>query len=55
MAICDFDVNFKYVVVRWKGTTHDSKVLMETIRNPQHNFPMPSSGEYIFFILFIII
>ena len=41
MAICDFDMNFKYVVVGWEGTAHDSRVLMETIRNPQHNFPMP--------------
>ena len=55
MAICDFDMNFKYVVVEWKGTTHDSRVLMKTIRNPQHDFPMPSSGEYSCFILFIVI
>ena len=55
MAICDFDMNFKYVVVGWEGTTHDSRVLMETIRNPQHNFPMPSLSEYSCFILFIVI
>ena len=55
MIICDFDMNFKYVVVGWEGTTHDSRVLMETIRNPQHNFPMPPSGEYSCFILFIVI
>ena len=52
MAICDFDMNFKYVVVGWED---DSRVLMETIHNPQHNFPMPPSGEYYCFILFIVI
>ena len=44
MAICDFDMIFKYVVVGWEGTTHDSRVLTETIRNPSHNFPMPPQG-----------
>ena len=24
MAICDFDMIFRFVVVRWEGTTHDS-------------------------------
>ncbi|KAK2635672.1 hypothetical protein Ddye_030464 [Dipteronia dyeriana] len=41
MAICDFDMVFKYVVVGWEGTTHDSRILTETIRDPNHNFPMP--------------
>ena len=33
MAICDFDMIFRYVVVEWKGTAHDSRVLIETICN----------------------
>ena len=24
MAICDFDMIFRFVVVGWEGTTHDS-------------------------------
>ncbi|KAL6338241.1 hypothetical protein AAG906_018504 [Vitis piasezkii] len=44
MAVCDFDMIFRFVVVGWEGTAHDSRVLTETIRNPQHNFPMPPSG-----------
>ena len=55
MTICDFDMNFKYVVVGWEGIAHDSRVLMKTIHNPQHNFLMPPSGEYYCFILFIVI
>ncbi|KAL6318377.1 hypothetical protein AAG906_040533 [Vitis piasezkii] len=45
MAVCDFDMIFRFVVVGWEGTTHDSRVLTETIRNPQHNFPMPPSVD----------
>ncbi|KAJ9702946.1 hypothetical protein PVL29_004619 [Vitis rotundifolia] len=44
MVVCDFDMIFRFVVVGWEGTTHDSRVLTETIRNPQHNFSMPPSG-----------
>lgn len=47
MAICDFDMMFKYVVVGWEGTAHDSRVLTETICNPSHNFPMPPDGNKI--------
>ncbi|XP_034679765.1 uncharacterized protein LOC117909822 [Vitis riparia] len=46
MALCDFDMIFRFVVVGWEGTAHDSRVLTETIRNPQHNFPMPPSEKY---------
>ncbi|KAK2634127.1 hypothetical protein Ddye_028919 [Dipteronia dyeriana] len=46
MAICDFDMIFRYIVVGWEGTTHDSRVLTETIRNPSHNFPMPPDDKY---------
>ncbi|KAL6321303.1 hypothetical protein AAG906_016337 [Vitis piasezkii] len=46
MAVCDFDMIFRFVVVGWEGTAHDSRVLTETIRNPQHNFPMPPSEKY---------
>ncbi|KAK2645398.1 hypothetical protein Ddye_020593 [Dipteronia dyeriana] len=46
MAICDFDMVFKYVVVGWEGTSHDSRILTETIRDPNHNFPMPQNDKY---------
>ena len=56
MEICDFDMNFKYVVVGWEGKTHDSRVLMETICNPQHNFPCPRQVNILalfYFLLFL--
>nr|CAN74706.1 hypothetical protein VITISV_036360 [Vitis vinifera] len=46
MAVCDFDIIFRFVVVGWEGTTHDSRVLTETIHYPQHNFPMAPSEKY---------
>ena len=55
MAVCDFDMIFRFVVVGWEGTTHDSRVLTKTICNPQHNFQIPPSGKYFIFILFNII
>ena len=53
--VCDFDMIFRFVVVGWEGTAHDSRVLTKTIYNPQHNFPMPPSRKYFVFILFNII
>ncbi|KAK3222458.1 hypothetical protein Dsin_009483 [Dipteronia sinensis] len=46
MTICDFDTIFKYIVIGWEGTTHDSRVLRETIRDSRHNFPMPPPDKY---------
>ena len=55
MAICDFNMIFRFVVVGWKGTAHDSRVSTETICNPQQKFPMPPSSKYFILILFNII
>ena len=33
MVVCDFDMIFRFVVVGWQETTHDSRVLTETIHN----------------------
>lgn len=51
MALCDFDMIFRYVVVGWEGTAHDSRVLTETIRNSRNNFPIPPPGMSLFIIL----
>lgn len=62
MAIYDFDMIFSYFVVGWEETTHASRVLIESIYSPHHNFqiPPPSKSFYIHFIeynlyLFIIL
>ncbi|KAK2657917.1 hypothetical protein Ddye_010969 [Dipteronia dyeriana] len=46
LGLCNFNMTFKYVVIGWEGTTHDSRVLTETIRNPSHNFPIPPHDKY---------
>ncbi|KAH9801971.1 DDE Tnp4 domain-containing protein [Citrus sinensis] len=46
MALCDFDMIFRYVVVGWEGTAHDSRVLTETIRNSRNKFPIPPPDKY---------
>ncbi|KAK2653621.1 hypothetical protein Ddye_013477 [Dipteronia dyeriana] len=46
MAICDFDMVSKYVVVGWEGTTQESRILTKTIRDPNHNFPMLPNGAF---------
>ncbi|KAK3189010.1 hypothetical protein Dsin_028571 [Dipteronia sinensis] len=46
MAICDFDMIFRYVAVGSEGTAQDLRVLTETIHNPSHNFPMPPNDKY---------
>ena len=44
IAICDFNMIFTFVWAGWEGVAHDSRVLSETMRNPENNFPIPPLG-----------
>ena len=44
LAICDFNMIFTFVWAGWEGVAHDSRVLSETMRNPENNFPIPPPG-----------
>ena len=44
LAICDFNMFFTFVWAGWKGVAHDSRVLSETMRNPENNFLIPPPG-----------
>ncbi|XVF50162.1 hypothetical protein PTKIN_Ptkin04bG0073500 [Pterospermum kingtungense] len=46
LAICDFNMIFTFVWAGWEGTTHDSRVLSETMRNLENNFPHPPPDKY---------
>ncbi|KAF5178634.1 Dde_4 domain-containing protein [Thalictrum thalictroides] len=46
MAICDFDMKFLFVVAGWEGVAHDARILNETVRDPDFNFPMPPADKY---------
>ncbi|KAK3211443.1 hypothetical protein Dsin_016149 [Dipteronia sinensis] len=32
--------------IGWEGSTHDSRVFLSTLRDPQSNFPKPPNGKY---------
>ncbi|XP_027098816.1 uncharacterized protein [Coffea arabica] len=32
--------------VGWKGSTHDARILQETLQDPNSDFPMPPQGKY---------
>ncbi|XP_050225342.1 uncharacterized protein LOC126674858 isoform X1 [Mercurialis annua] len=46
LAICDFDMIFTFVWAGWEGVAHDSRVLTETMRDPNNNFPFPPPDKY---------
>jgi hypothetical protein len=43
LAVCNFDLQFVYVLPGWEGSAHDSKVLADA--QSRHNF-ITSSGKY---------
>ena len=44
LAICYFNMIFTFVWARWEGVAHDSRVLSETMCNPENNLPIPLPG-----------
>ena len=45
LAIVDFQMKFTYVVVGWKGSVHDARVLRDAERDPSFRFPHPPMGK----------
>ena len=46
MAACSFDMLFTYVNTGWEGSIVDSRVLTETMRDPQNQFLVPPNPKY---------
>lgn len=46
MAVCDFDMCFKFVWASWEGSAHDSKIFKEAMRREKLHFPLPPEGKY---------
>ena len=44
LGVCDFYMCFTFIVVGWKGTVHDFKVLNQAIYNLTYNFPLLPNG-----------
>nr|GEU51197.1 hypothetical protein [Tanacetum cinerariifolium] len=46
LAICDFNMMFTFLVAGWKGVGHDSRILLEAIRNQNAPFLLPPPDKY---------
>ncbi|XP_024026069.1 uncharacterized protein LOC112092955 [Morus notabilis] len=46
MAACSFDMLFTYVNIGWEGSAADSRVLTETMRDPDDPFLAPPPHKY---------
>ncbi|CAL5360482.1 unnamed protein product [Camellia sinensis] len=46
MAACDFDMCFTFYLSGWEGSAHDTRIFLDTIRNPSYNFPKPQGDEF---------
>lgn len=46
LAACDHDMRFVFVQVGWEDSTHDSRLLQNTLQDPNCAFPMPPEGKY---------
>ncbi|PKU84043.1 hypothetical protein MA16_Dca010327 [Dendrobium catenatum] len=46
MAVCDFNMCFTFIMARWEGSAHDSRIFKFATRNRRNNFPMPPAGKY---------
>ena len=42
LAVCDFNMNIKYMLTEWEGSEHDSRVLRSALND--HDFPCPPLG-----------
>ncbi|XP_062088738.1 uncharacterized protein LOC133795299 [Humulus lupulus] len=46
MDVCGFDMLFTFVWAGWEGTSHDTRIFLEALRNTHLNFPKPPNGKY---------
>lgn len=49
LAVCNFDLEFIYVLSGWEGSAHDSKVLNDALTRRTNNFQVPE-GKNLQFI-----
>ena len=49
LAVCDFNLQFTYVLTGWEGSAHDARILGSTMNNPRLQFPMPPLGNSLHF------
>ena len=51
MTVCLFDMLLTYVVCGWEGTTHDQRILLDTIFYEKLKFLYAPPGKKVFIVL----
>ncbi|KAJ0980977.1 hypothetical protein J5N97_009232 [Dioscorea zingiberensis] len=46
LAVCDFNMCFTFALIGWEGSAHDTRILVEALRNSSLKFPHPPEGKY---------
>ncbi|MFQ6626544.1 hypothetical protein Gotur_005215 [Gossypium turneri] len=49
MAVCDFNMCFTFVMARWEGPTHDTRIFLDAIQDPNTNFRTHQMVRYFIF------
>ncbi|KAH1091763.1 hypothetical protein J1N35_019020 [Gossypium stocksii] len=44
MAVCDFNMCFTFVMARWEGSVHDTRIFLDAIRDQKYKFLNPPNG-----------
>ncbi|KAG7588677.1 Harbinger transposase-derived nuclease domain [Arabidopsis suecica] len=47
LAVCNFDLEFIYVLSGWEGSAHDSRVLSDALTRRTNNFQVPEGKFYL--------
>lgn len=45
LAVCNFDLEFIYVLSGWEGSAHDSRVLSDALTRRTNNFQVPEGKK----------
>jgi len=45
MAVCDFDMQFTFVITGWPDSVHYTRVLLDTLLTYKEQFPHPPDGK----------
>ncbi|XP_039118658.1 uncharacterized protein LOC120254661 [Dioscorea cayenensis subsp. rotundata] len=45
LAVFDFNMCFTYALIGWEGSAHDTRILLDVLRNPSMKFPQPPEGS----------
>jgi hypothetical protein len=53
-VVCDIDMRFTFVVARWPGSVHDTRVFNEALQKYVDKFSFPPEGIDITIVLFVV-